>query len=150
MTVSRDPVVVAVCVVAIGFGLGACGPDKVPTAPTTFALTLSSPSRFVTGGGNIAITANATGPAAGQPAADGTVVTFTAERGRFDPITARTASGSATTRYFADERHGFVRLTGAFDQAPTATLVLEVIGVAFFKEDAAVAKYLGGGPVLIK
>lgn len=141
---TRLHVVGASFVVAISLASGACGRDSMPTSPTTaspaavpiaappaLSMRLTSQAGSVTGGGNIEITAIVTGSMAGGPAPDGTLVTFTAARGRFDPITVRTSGGLATTRYFADERHGQVILTGTVDRGPVASLILDVIGVIF-------------------
>lgn len=80
--------------------------DKMPlTAPSGSALTVTSPTVTLPLGGSTPITATVS-ESGGTPVQNGTVVRFTTNLGRVDPVDAQTMNGMATTTFHAGDVSG--------------------------------------------
>ena len=94
----------AACAAAVG-----CDSAQL-LAPTQSTITVTAASRLLPANGETEITA-AVLEQAGTPVQNGTVVRFTTNLGRVDPVEAQTRNGVATTRFFASNNSGIARVT---------------------------------------
>jgi len=84
----------------------AAGCDKVPlTAPTQSTVTVSAASKVLPLGGTAEVSAYVA-EQAGTPVQNGTVVRFTTNLGRVDPVEVQTRNGMAITTFLAGDVSG--------------------------------------------
>ena len=89
-------------------------------APTQSTITVTAASRLLPSNGETDITA-AVVEQAGTPVQNGTVVRFTTNLGRVDPVEVETRNGIAMTRFFANNSSGIARITATSGAATGGT-----------------------------
>ena len=124
---------------ALMFAVVATACDRSPlVAPTNSAVTVTVASSFVPTGGTTEVTAWVS-ESSGTPVQNGTVVRFTTNLGRMDPVEAQTKNGYAVATFVAGESSGIadVRATsgsagnGTSDAETAATNVVRItVGAA--------------------
>ena len=124
------------------------GCDKVPLlAPTNTTIRLIAGLSVLPIAGSTEITAIVI-ESAGTPVQNGTVVTFTASLGTFEPREARTSNAQATVRYIAGSQSGSAKI-GAFSGGSKSEDLEILVGAAgagsvALRADAAFVPATGG------